>query len=158
MKHLWPFIAAALVASTLPPHRAAGSTLPDPAPYLERWAHPTNTIPQTVMPIDVFWGDPVGGTADSWPHNGVCNIRLNQQLWDTAPQDVRDFVMMHEVGHCLGMWLPENAHTGNGIMGCGYIVDAFETCLFTAHDQFLADSLHPSTIQRRVVVGGLTLD
>lgn len=150
-------IAIAIVAGALLPQRAASNALPDPAPFLERWAHPTNTIPQTVDPIVVSWGTPAAGAiADAYPAGGVCNIRIDQAVWSTAPQEIRAYVMLHEVGHCLGFWDPETMHTGNGIMGCGYIADAFETCMFTAHDQFRADALHPSTLQHRVVVGGLT--
>lgn len=115
------------------------------------WAHPTNTIiPENVGWIRVEWGTPVNGGADAYPGSyGICHIRLNRGLWESANDELRLFIMTHEIGHCLGLWEPATMHLGNGIMGCGYIADPFETCQFAAYDQFAIDALHPSPIVRR---------
>jgi hypothetical protein len=117
------------------------------------WAHPTNSVGSTTEIVVEFGNPPAGHPAAAWPaRDGLCHIQVRQEAWEIAPPVVREFMMTHEVGHCLGIWgeAPDwDGHKGNGIMGCGYIFDAFETCQFTAHDQFAVDALNPSLIVRR---------
>lgn len=117
---------------------------------LTLWMHPTNSV-SLDTPIAPEWGQPNGGAADSWPGlDGVCHIRLNEALWNSAIDELRRIIVLHEVGHCLGFWEPETMHAGDGIMACGYSADA--ACAITAFDRFRAAALHPSSVKPRAFV------
>lgn len=109
------------------------------------WMHPTNSITADTSWIAPEWGTPAGGAADSFPgRDGYCHIRIRRDSWEVVSEDLRRWLMIHEVGHCLGLWNPADYHDGDGYMtGYDYM---------TAADQFRIDALHPSPIVRRAVV------
>lgn len=124
---------------------------------LAMWAHPTNTIsPAFAGAIEVEFGTGITGAypgGDGAPH-----IVINEAAWELYTPEQRRWIILHEVGHTLGIWGEPpayNSHFGNGVMAGSMNCeqDTYEPfCKITASDRFRMETLHPSPIVRRAVV------